>query len=216
MTDGQVITKDLVELRGAVPAGTAAVEVTANGGAPYQLGGYKAGDTTYLYRAKTAFANLQEGENTYSVVAIDADGVRSEAVEISITYQPAAAEEASSTEETTEEVAEPTEETGGAGVPEVGGSAFAAPTVTTPADGATFTTQPIAFTGMVPAGTASVEVNGYALTQGFTGGTSWFYNAKTDYENLEIGENEYEIEAISEDGQRSSVTIKVIYQPEEE
>jgi len=206
LTAGQTITTDLVELRGAVSAGTTAVEVTANGGAPYQLGGYTAGSATYLYRAKTAFANLKEGDNTYSVVAIDADGNRSAATQIMISYKPAA--------ESAAAVAEPAAETGGAGVPEVGGSAFGAPIITAPLDGATFTAEPIAFTGTVPAGTASVEVNGYALSQGFTAGsTSWFYNAKTDYENLKIGENEYEIEAISESGARSSVTIQITYQP---
>jgi len=221
VTAGQVITTDLLELRGAVSASTAAVEVSANGGAPYQLGGYTAGSATYLYRAKTAFANLAEGENTYSVVAIDADGNRSAAAMIKITYQPNKVDEPVASPA---ELEEQSGETGAlrepqddmTGVPEVGSSAFAAPTVTSPADGATFTTEPVAFTGTVSAGTTSVEVNGYALTQGFkAGSTSWFYNAKTDYENLKIGENEYEIEAISEAGDRSSVTIKIDFAPAE-
>ena len=57
------------EIKGTVPAATAKVIVN-----DYTLGGYSAGDTTYLYRANSTLGTLEIGAlNTYKVTAYDAD-----------------------------------------------------------------------------------------------------------------------------------------------
>ncbi len=202
-------TESLVKITGTVGSSAEKVQVSHNGSAPYTLAGFEAGDTTWQYNANADFANLVAGINTYKITALDAAGAKSPAATVTITYDP--------TESTTaEDIDTPdTSSDSSTGVPEVGGEVFGLPTVTFPVDGEIYTTDTIKFEGTVPEGTEFVEVNGYRLNQGFTGGTTWWYNASIEFENLEVGENEYEIEAISTDGTRKSVTIKINYQPAE-
>ncbi len=218
----QLTTSDTkVTVTGTVDSATTAkVQVSHNGGVPYTLSSFEAGDTTWRYNASVDFDNLVAGTNTYEIVALAASGAKSPAATVTLIYEPTAETPTDSPDATTEPVTQPSATTDtpsdtSSGVPEVGGEVFGLPVVTFPVEGETYTTEPLKFEGTVPAGTEFVEVNGYRLSQGFTGGTTWWYNASTEYENLAIGENEYEIEAISTDGTRKSIVLKFNYQPVE-
>ena len=204
--------KDPVSVSGTASPGAAKIEVTPEGGSPYVLIQFVSGSGKWKYNAAEEYGNLKKGRNTYEVVAIDSAGNRSPAATFIIDYQPTKSETVENSEDANTEASASEEDTT-SGVPEVGSATFAPPTVITPQDGQTFTSDPIHFEGTVPAGTKEVLVNEYKLTNFESGSTTWYYNAKTEYGNLESGENEYEIVAVSESGERSSVTIKVIYQP---
>ncbi|MFH1375272.1 MAG: FecR family protein [Patescibacteria group bacterium] len=211
-----------VKVEGKVSPAAAKVEVQFDADTPYALGQFKAGSGEWSYNASTGFGNLKAGLNNYKVVAIDADGNRSLPTLFQISYSPTSPAEDTETEDSTNESEggtdqEPESTTQSTdGVPAIGSSTFAPPEVTEPLDGATITETPVHFSGTVPEGTVKVLVNEYELSRFEPGSSTWTYNADTEYENLEIGENEYTIEAVSESGDKSSVTIKITYAPEEE
>jgi hypothetical protein len=223
---GELTTSETkIAITGTVATGIAKIQVSHNSAEPYTLGQFKAGDKSWKYNASTEFANLTEGVNTYKIVALNAAGDQSKPMIVTVIYKPVAEDSAAAAADTTaalptEAAAAPTTTTTD-GVPAVGGEVAGAPTITEPAAGTTITRvvtkdAPVFFKGTVPAGTTTVEVNGYALTQGFpSGGTSWWYNAAPEYENLKIGANEYEIEAVAADGTRKSVILKIEYVPAE-
>ncbi|MFA5352339.1 MAG: hypothetical protein WC304_03615, partial [Candidatus Gracilibacteria bacterium] len=150
---------------------------------------------------------LKEGVNSYTVVGYDADGNKTPTGKFTIEYTP------TTTTDTTTTTTVTTPTISSEGVPSVGSTTFAAPTVSQPKDGAIITAAPIIFSGGVSANTKQVSVNGYALSKYTAGATSWNYKADPQYGNLKEGENEYEIEAISDTGDKSSVTIKITYKP---
>lgn len=202
-------TTGSVKVEGKVSPAAAKVEVQFNTDAPYTLGQFVAGSGEWSYNASTEFGNLKEGLNNYKVTAIDADGNRSLPTLFQISYNPEGTDtegEAESTEPATN---------GTDGVPDIGSTTFAPPVVIAPLDGTTITEAPIHFSGTVPEGTAKVLVNEYELSSFEAGNDTWAYNADIKYENLEVGENEYTVEAVSESGDKSSVTIKITYAPEE-
>ncbi|MFH1546316.1 MAG: FecR family protein [Patescibacteria group bacterium] len=206
-----------VKVNGKVAPEIVKVEVAFENADAFALSKFEAGSGEWNYNASREFGNLKIGVNNYTVVGFDAEGNKTPPANFQIIFNPAdevesSDEPAEESEEVEEEV--PSESTDG--VPAIGGETFAAPTVSEPADGATFTEAPIHFEGTVPAGTKEVLVNEYKLSSFEAGSTSWIYNADPKYENLEIGENEFEIVAVSETGDRSSITIKITYEPEEE
>lgn len=206
-------TKDPISVSGTASAAASKIEITPKGGSPYVLGQFVAGSGKWKYNVAEEYGNLKPGTNIYEVLAIDAEGKRSPVTSFMIYYKSSESveEETASLPKTPVELNTDTT----SGVPPVGDSTFAPPTVSEPEDGAKFTSEPIHFEGTVPAGTVKVLINEYELSRFEAGDTTWVYNAKVEYENLEKGENEYEIEAVSESGERSSVTIKITYEPEE-
>lgn len=67
---------DAFAIEGRVLAGTASrITVTWSGsGVPYALGYFQEGETSFRYVADPAYRNFSAGENTYTIVAYDADG----------------------------------------------------------------------------------------------------------------------------------------------
>lgn len=80
------IQKDAIAIEGSITCGTAStVTVTwAGNGAPYTLGGFAPGDTSFRYVADASYGNLKAGSNTYTIVATAADGTVSQAVTVTI------------------------------------------------------------------------------------------------------------------------------------
>lgn len=200
---------DPVSVSGKVAPKVSKVEISYENEDPFLLSKFEAGSGEWSYNAAVKFGNLEIGVNNYTVIGYDEAGNPTPSANFQIRYNPDGVEEIAE-----EETITPSIETTD-GVPEAGSTTFAAPVVTQPADGTTFTESPIAFSGTVPVGTKEVIINEYKLTSFSLGDTTWKYNADPSYENLEVGENEYDIEAVSETGDRSKVTIKITYSPED-
>jgi len=197
-----------VAISGSVSTDIVKVEVAYGSNPAFALSKFVAGSGNWKYNASVTVGNLKEGVNSYTVVGYDADGNKTPTGKFTIEYTPT-----TTTTDATTTTPATTPAVSSEGVPAVGSATFAAPTVSQPADGATLTTAPVLLSGSVSAGTKEVYVNGYALSKFVAGSTSWYYNADPKYGNLKEGENEYEIEAISDTGDKSSVTIKITYKP---
>lgn len=196
-----------VEVVGKVSPKVVKVKITFEDTDPFELSKFVAGSGEWSYKASRSFENLKIGINNYSVVGYDEAGNATPTAKFQIRFNPEGVEKIP---ETTIEVPAVTKTDG---VPAVGGTTLAAPTVSEPADGATFETAPVHFTGTVPVGTTAVFVNEYKLTGFVSGTTTWQYNAAPSFGNLKAGENEFEVVALNEAGDRSSVTIKITYSP---
>jgi hypothetical protein len=194
-----------VVVSGSVGMDIVKVEVAYGSNPAFALSKFVAGSGSWKYNASATIGNMKEGANSYTVVGYDKDGNKTPTGKFTIDYTP------TTTTDTTTTPATPS--VSSEGVPSVGSTTFAAPTVSQPKDGATITATPIIFSGSVSANTKQVSVNGYVLSKYTAGSTSWSYKADPQYGNLKEGENEYEIEAISETGDKSSVTIKITYKP---
>ena len=203
-----------VKVAGRVAPEIARVEITFENGDPFVLSQFESGSGEWNYNASIEWGNLKIGMSNYSVVGFDADGNATPTANFQINFDPEGVDdsafESGETSEASDSEIQSTD-----GVPVVGGETFAAPTVIEPTDGATFDSAPVHFAGTVPAGTSEVLVNEYALTSFTPSDLNWKYNAAPEWENLEVGENEFEIVAVSDSGDRSSITIKIIYSPEE-
>ena len=79
-----VVPGRLATLSGTI---SGAEKVVVNG---YTLSKFKPGDTTWTYFANADFALMVEGENTYEVYALGADGTRSESIYVKVLHEPAA------------------------------------------------------------------------------------------------------------------------------
>lgn len=172
-------------IKGTVPDGTVRVDVKAEYGGntdTHTLSKFTEGDTEFSYNVSEAIGNIDEGSNTYTVYAYDADDNRSSA-SIEITYEK---EEA----EVTGDLEDPV-------VLTYNGS-----------DSSDVAESVVTVKGSVK-GAAGVVVNGYELTQFSPGETEWTYVASEDLGNLELGENEYEVYAVDPDGNKSS-TVKFV------
>ena len=217
------ITTEPIEIVGALPfpEDTAFVEVQAGTGPRYRLSGYTAGDETFLYRAQQSFGNVTSGNNVYNAFAFAEDDTLIATGRLAFVFvpglsaetdeeNPAAAEEAASTaQQPAEESVSTTEKS----VPSAE-EAAQLPVIIQPEADATYTTEPIAFSGTVPAAVQAIEINGYRLTSFTAGDTAWRYNAATEYGNLAIGENTYEVVAFFENGTTSSARISIVFSPE--
>ncbi len=198
-----------VKVFGKVSPKVVKIKVTFDGTDAFELSKFVPGSGEWSYNAARSFENLKVGVNNYSVVGYDEAGNATPTASFQIRFNPEGA--TSTTTEATTATTTTTKTTDG--VPSVGSATFTAPTVSEPTDGATFETAPVHFAGTVPVGTTAVFVNGYKLTGFVIGGTTWQYNAAPSYSNLKAGENEFEIVATNEAGERSSTTIKITYSP---
>jgi hypothetical protein len=66
IVEGALIKEDPVEIQGTTPRNTAKIIIN-----DYQLQTFKKGDTTWKYRASTAFENLSAGKNSFLIQAFD-------------------------------------------------------------------------------------------------------------------------------------------------
>lgn len=97
-------------IRGTTTENTTSVIVTSydeNGTpSPYTLTHYAAGDSAWRYGVAREFGNLREGRNLFTVVAVNADGVKSKALEVVLIVEEGAfvdVAEAASGEEASDE-----------------------------------------------------------------------------------------------------------------
>jgi hypothetical protein len=197
--NGDEVTLDAIEqfIKGTVSSGTEAVYVN-----DYKLQQFKAGDTTFAYRANTDIGNLKTGKNEYEVIAEDEDGNQSKAALITLILP----EDLTSEEEDEDEEGE--ENTEGSG-----GVAINAPN-----GGSDLNTTETSFvlSGSVPDNTNKVMVNKYQL-QAFQKGNSTFsYNANTSLGTLKVGSNSYTVEAFDENGNLVGSDSMIITLTEEE
>jgi len=177
-------------ISGTVGPGTTKIVVHETiGGATddYTLGKFKGGSTSFSYNVSEALGNFKAGTNDYSFYAVDANGNRSDAAEVSITYNKT-----------------PTTVTGTLTAPQV-----------TSYNGATGSAASTVKTGVVNvqgsvAGAASVVVNGYKLSKFQPGDTTWTYYANEGGGNLNPGLNTYEAYAVDPSGNKSAVTTFTI------
>jgi hypothetical protein len=202
------VTIDDIEqiIKGSVSSDTYAVIVN-----DYKLSKYVPGSKEWQYYAKTAYGNLEVGENEYKVIAEDKAGNQSEPATITLVLEQETVDEAGGEDDT---------ETG-SGASSADDESLPASTseggvtITEPNGGESFTTSETEFDikGAVPANTAKVEVNGYKLTLYQAGDTAYKYSAKSSFGNLEIGEkNEYAVKAYDADDNllgSASITIDV-------
>ena len=77
-----VVTGNPATIRGGA---TGAAKIVVNG---YTLSKYTPGDAEWTYFANAEYDFMQEGENTYEVYALGADGTRSESLIVKVLYQP--------------------------------------------------------------------------------------------------------------------------------
>jgi len=180
-------SKDEIAVSGTVPAGIAGVMVN-----DYRLQLFRSGDTTWSYLASKALANLKDGPNLFTIVALDAAGSRSAPVQITVIVEAGTegvigGTASSSTASVQQEADLPTND------PQLPGTV----TVTGPQAGSTFTATGSEFLleGTAPKEAASVWVNGYKLQLYKPGSTFWNYIAKTEYNTLKQGTNVYKIVA---------------------
>jgi hypothetical protein len=180
--DERTVTGGIVVISGTVPAGTTkvTVEQVIDGKTDsYVLSKFKTGDTEWSYNVAEKYGNLKEGENTYSVYAYDEKGEKSEAAEVTITYE--------------KEKVEITDKLEAPVVLKFNGSSSS-----------TVTTGTVLVEGSVK-GAQSVVVDGYTLSKFEAGATTWSYSAKETLGNLKPGVNEFEVYAVDPEGNKSDV-----------
>ena len=182
----------------------------------YRLSKYVPGSNEFLYYAKTAYGNLEVGENEYEVIAEDKAGNQSDSAKIILILEQEIVDEAGvAVEEDEEEVTEDTTDITEEEEPVPTSTSEGGVTITEPNGGESFATSETEFDikGTVPEGTVKVEVNNYALSLFEEGDTTFRYSAKSSFGNLIIGEmNEYTVKAFDEDGKvlgTASITIDV-------
>lgn len=178
ISDGDVL------IEGTVNSGAASLRITSSAdssGEPYVLKTYKAGDTTWSYRASTALGNLKPGKNVFSIVAADADGKESSAATVTITFEAAVSEPPA-------ELLMPTVDTfnGKKELRLVGGNV-------------------VAIVGSVGTWAQSVVVNDYALSKYVPGSGEWTYFANYEFGNLKEGDNPFTVYATDLQGRKSPV-----------
>ena len=81
------------------------------------------------------------------------------------------------------------------------------------ANGATVTESPVVISGKVSAAAISVSINGYELQSYEAGSGAWSYIAKSEFQNLKVGENIYSVKAEGPDGISASTTLMVNFEP---
>ena len=206
--DAEVTIDDVEQIiSGSVSKDTYAVIVN-----DYKLSKYVPGSQEFQYYAKTAYGNLEIGENEYEVIAEDKAGNQSKPAMITLVLEQETVDEADDEEddaETGSDTSQEDDETLPAST-STGGVI-----ITEPNGGESFTTSETEFDikGTVPSDTAKVKVNGYTLTLYEAGDTTYRYSAKSSFGNLEIGEkNEYTVKAYDEDDKllgSATITIDV-------
>ena len=175
-----------VEITGEAPSGTSGIEV--NG---YRLQLFKAGSKTWSYLASRALGNLIQGDNIFTIVAVDGNGNRSAPRSLTIVAD--------------------TVETSGSGsqiqssVP-LKQNAPLAPgslAVTGPTAGITATVheKEIVLEGTTTSATATISINGYQLSLYQSGKTTWNYIASTALSTMKRGRNVYRIVSRNDRGE---------------
>jgi len=180
---GQTLTtkESVIEITGEAPPNTAAILVN-----DYRLQLFQAGGKTWSYLANAKYGNLVEGENIFSVTALDKDGNRSAPRSITIIYEPVGGSLGSGT--TISSSSEPPIKQN---PPLKPGTLL----VLTPSQGTSSETtdNELSITGTTDTETYSISVNGYTLSLYEPGSTAWKYIASTTLETMKRGKNVYRV-----------------------
>lgn len=180
-----------IEIRGTAPKDAVAIVVN-----DYKLQLFAPGQEDWSYLAKTSYDNFTQGENVYTVYAINQGGYKSAPVTITIILGEggegivggaSSTVSAGAAASTAEESALPQNP------PKMPGSVR----VTAPVQGTQYATDQKEFLieGIVPHETASVWINGYKLQLYAAGKTFFNYIASTDLFTMKPGRNVYRIVA---------------------
>ncbi len=190
-----------VEITGEAPPNTAGIMVN-----DYRLQLFKPGSKTWSYLASTALSNMNVGENTYSVVALDADGNKSPArsIKIVVTDAPAPPTSTGSVASSQPPIKQNPPISPGTLTVEK-------PTAGTQTDS---TDSEFSIEGKTSSLTNSISVNGYTLSLYTPGSVNWKYIASTELGTMKRGRNVYRIVARNADGEILDVLEYVVnFQP---
>lgn len=168
-------------------------------GEPYTLTRYIPGSASWNYLAFFEYGNLKEGENRYTVIAVNSLGEESEPKEVVIVVPEGIIIKAE------EPLTKPEIVTlGGEPLPENGVYST--------------TSDYLKIIGSVSQSTVKVVVNDFNLTLYVPGSTTWTYYAAEKFGNLAVGENVYQVYAEDKEGNQSEVlTFTIIREgPKEE
>lgn len=186
------VSDETVYIEGSAPDGAEKIVVTSfeeGKAVPYVLKAFQPGDSTWRYIATydSGDGNLVVGENTFEVVAIDAEGNESDAAKVVFTYEIDAetTEVDAPSDLTAPRVTEVNDETVG--------SKYVLPSDESRA----------VIIGSVGTWAQSVTVNGFKLTLYKPYSGSFSYILSTEFSNLEKGDNVLEIVATDADGNKS-------------
>ena len=182
------IEDDELTISGTVDKGTAQVIVEVNGD-EHILGKFAEGDTSWDYNISLAIGNIETGKNTYKVYAVNENGDKSASSRVIVNLEKP-------------EITDPLED----------------PEVLTFNDEKSnvVTVDEVIVEGKV-SGAEKIVVNDYTLSAFQPGDTTWKYFARESVGNLKPGENEYEIYAIDEEGNKSEIVkFTIIYEKEED
>ncbi len=178
---------------------TAKIEVTTYIGGKsesYNLQKYKQGSVSWSYLASREYGNLVAGENRFTITAIGKDGQKSDSTEFVVFY---------------DKPKEPAD----LSVPVVtgfNGNALASANFETTEDS-------VLVNGKIGKGIVKVYVNDFVLTKYVPDSGIWGYYAKTQYNNLHEGGNEYVVYGVDVEGQKTPIakfTITKNSKPKEE
>ena len=209
--DGQVYRTQKTEfvIRGTAPADAAGIVVN-----DYRLQLFQPGDREWSYLAGTRLDNLKEGENLFTVYAINDAGTKSPPVSLTIMLGgegEGVMSSAASSGATSSEAEQVSEDTLPANDPIDPGTLK----VTAPAEGTSYasSTGSLLIEGTVSASTASVWVNGYKLRLYTPGKTFWNYIADARLGTLKKGTNTYVVNARNAEGKiLDTLTYTVTYE----
>ncbi len=179
-----------VEITGEVSSGIAAVVVN-----DYKLQLFTAGNRTWSYLASTNLNNLNPGENTFTVYAMDADGNRSPTRTITIIFTPGNIQSGTGSTSNLS-----------SSQPAIKQNPPLSPgvlIVDKPVSGVSAVTseKEIVIEGRTSADTASISINGYTLSLYLSGKTTWNYIASTELGTLKRGKNVYRVVARNATGE---------------
>lgn len=201
--DDTITIQDIEQIiTGTVSKDTYAVIVN-----DYKLSKYVPGSKKFEYYAKTAYGNLEVGDNEYIVYAEDKAGNQSKPATITLTLEQEVIDD--SVETTEDESSDSDSEESLTSLSEGG------VTITSPNNGKSFSTSDTEFEikGAVPVGTAKVEVNNYTLGLFKEGDSTYKYSAKSSFKNLIIGKkNTYTVKAFDKNSKllgSATITIDV-------
>lgn len=205
--DGQTYRTQRTEFEIRGTASKDAIGIVVN---DYRLQLFQPGSGTWSYLASLRLENFREGENIFTVYAIDASGNRSPSVALTVLLGgdgEGVVDMGSSSQSST--AREVTEEELPANAPLKPGTVE----VTGPVPGTTYTaTGAFLLEGSAPPETVSVWVNGYKLRLYTPGKLFWNYIADPAFATLKRGTNLYKVNARDSEGKiLDTVTYTVTY-----
>lgn len=212
-TDGSVYRtgKMKFDIRGTAPAGATGIVVN-----DYKLMFFKQGDASWTYLANAELGNVKEGQNVFTVYAVDSAGTKSPTTSITIILEAGATDglvTAGGSTSAGNSSSEP-EQVDETSLPKNAPLSPGSLTVSAPTTGAPYTAteSEVLIEGNTSKDTDSVWVNGYKLRLYKSGATFWNYYARTQYGTLKKGKNTYVVNTRNAKGEiLDTLTYEINY-----